>query len=73
MFSGVKPNFFCNSLIGAEAPKVSMPMVWPRRPTYRAHPRVEPSSTETRAVTDFRQQLFTILGVLTAMVFEDLP
>ena len=27
MFSGVKPNFFCNSLIGAEAPNVSMPML----------------------------------------------
>ena len=25
MISGVKPNFFCNSLSGAEAPNVSMP------------------------------------------------
>ena len=27
MFSGVKLNLFCNSLSGAEAPKVSMPML----------------------------------------------
>ena len=27
MFSGVKPNLFCNSYSGAEAPNVSMPML----------------------------------------------
>ena len=26
-FSGVKPNFFCSSFSGAEAPNVSMPML----------------------------------------------
>jgi hypothetical protein len=26
-FSTVNPNFFCNSLSGAEAPNVSMPML----------------------------------------------
>ena len=27
MFSGMKPNLFCNSFSGAEAPKLSMPML----------------------------------------------
>ena len=31
--SGVKPNFFCSSWSGADAPKVSMPMVTPAAPT----------------------------------------
>jgi hypothetical protein len=34
------------------APKISMPMLWPCRPTYRAQPSVAPGSTETRAVTE---------------------
>ena len=50
-FSTVKPNFFCNSLSGAEAPKVFMPMLCPSMPTYRAQPNVEACSTDTRAVT----------------------
>src|SRR6516164_6784082 len=50
--SVVKPNFRCNSLRGAEAPKVFMPMVWPLAPTYSLHPSVEACSTDTRAVTD---------------------
>jgi hypothetical protein len=64
MFSGVKPNFFCNSLSGAEAPNVSMPMLRPRLPTYRVQPRVDPFSTETRAVTDsaLHVQLYVLAG-----------
>ena len=31
--SGSKPNFFCNSLSGAEAPKVCMPTTRPFSPT----------------------------------------
>src|SRR5262249_9126380 len=49
--SGVKPNFFCSSLSGAEAPKGCMPMASPVVPTYRCQPKVEACSTETRAVT----------------------
>src|SRR5262249_5866834 len=49
--SGSKPNFFCSSLSGADAPNVFMPMTWPRGPTYRSQPSVEPCSTATRAVT----------------------
>ena len=33
IFSGVKPNFSCKALSGAEAPKVCMPMICPRKPT----------------------------------------
>src|SRR5262245_60709850 len=50
--SGVKPNFFCSSFSGAEAPKVCMPIVVPVGPTYRLQPNVAACSTETRAVTD---------------------
>src|SRR5215467_6576947 len=32
-WSGSKPNFFCSSLSGAEAPKVFMPMTRPELPT----------------------------------------
>src|SRR5262249_35448817 len=49
--SGVKPNFFCNSFSGADAPKVFMPNVFPPSPTYRSQPKVELASTDTRAVT----------------------
>src|SRR5271163_2276122 len=52
MASGSKPNFFCSSLRGAEAPKVFMPMMRPPRPTYLCQPMVPACSTETRAVTD---------------------
>ena len=38
-------------LAGAEAPKVSMPMTTPLDPTYLSHPRVEPASRDTLAVT----------------------
>src|SRR5580700_6199542 len=46
--SGVNPNFFCNSLSGADAPKVCMPIV---RPAYRSQPTVDACSTDTRAFT----------------------
>src|ERR1700736_2996018 len=46
--SGVNPNFFCNSLRGADAPKVCMPI---RRPAYRSQPTVDACSTDTRAFT----------------------
>src|SRR5437588_7381892 len=49
--SGVKPNFFCKSLSGAEAPKDRMPMLCPVTPTYLAQPKIEACSTDTRAVT----------------------
>ena len=42
MFSGVKPNFFCSSLSGADAPNVSIPSATPAAPTYRAQPSVDP-------------------------------
>src|SRR5712691_9942297 len=49
--STVKPNFFCSSLSGADAPKVSIPILAPVGPTYRSQPKVPACSTETRAVT----------------------
>ena len=51
-FSGVNPNFFCSSPSGADAPNVSIPIATPASPTYRAHPSVDPCSTDTRAATD---------------------
>src|SRR5450755_201042 len=50
--SGSKPNFFCSSLSGAEAPKVRMPIMRPPGPTYLSQPIVPACSTETRAVID---------------------
>ena len=47
--SGVKPNFFCRSFRGAEAPKVCIPIIAPPVPTKRSQPNVEACSTETRA------------------------
>src|SRR5438874_6488020 len=49
--SGVKPNFFCSSLSGAEAPKVFIPMRAAGLRTYCAHPYVEACSTEMRFCT----------------------
>src|SRR5262249_26691172 len=49
-WSGVKPNFFKRSLIGADEPKVCMPILAPFAPTYRSQPMTEACSTETRAV-----------------------
>src|SRR5262249_40972623 len=49
--SRVKPNFFCTSLSGADAPKVFIPMRPTSLLTKRAQPKVEACSTETRAVT----------------------
>src|SRR5262245_32871438 len=49
--SGVKPNFFCSSFSGAEAPNVFMPSARPPVPTYRSQPKVDATSTDTRAVT----------------------
>ena len=40
-FSVVNPNFFCKSLIGAEAPKRCMPITMPDGPTYCDQPNVE--------------------------------
>ena len=37
--------------MGAEAPKVSIPILRPAAPVYRSHPSVEPCSTLTRAHT----------------------
>src|SRR4051794_20545228 len=51
MFSGVNPNLACSTFIGAEAPNVLMPMIAPVGPTQRSQPKVEPFSTETRAVS----------------------
>src|SRR5206468_12240373 len=52
MRSALKPNFFCSSFSGADAPKVLMPRTLPVRPTYWCQPNVEAISTATRAVTD---------------------
>src|SRR6476469_8843223 len=49
--SGVKPNLFCNSLSGAEAPNVRIPRLLPAWPTYCAQPKVDACSTEILAVT----------------------
>src|ERR1700716_450121 len=49
--SGVNPNFFCNSLSGAEAPNVPMPMLFPAWPTYCVQPKVDACSTEILAET----------------------
>src|SRR5260370_37294455 len=46
--SGVNPNFFCNALSGADAPKVCIPIL---RPAYRSQPTVDACSTDTRAFT----------------------
>src|SRR5262249_56010484 len=37
---GVKPNFFCNSFSGAEAPNVCMPIMRPVKPTYPSQPNL---------------------------------
>src|SRR6476646_1002603 len=42
--SGVKPNLFCNSLSGAEAPNVRIPRLLPAWPTYCAQPKVDACS-----------------------------
>jgi hypothetical protein len=49
-------------LSGADAPNVSIPMLRPSRPTYRAHPSVDAFSTETRARDRFRQHLLAVLS-----------
>src|SRR5487761_82026 len=49
--SGMKPNFFCNSFRGADAPKVCIPMERPVGPTYRAQPIVDACSIEMRSDT----------------------
>ncbi len=50
--SGVKPNFSCRTLAGADAPNRSIPTVAPRSPIQRSHPWVTPASTETRGTPD---------------------
>src|ERR1700736_4617268 len=50
-FSVVKPNFFNRSLIGAEAPKRRIPIIFPVGPTYCDQPSVAAASTDTRAFT----------------------
>jgi hypothetical protein len=42
---------FAAPLSEADTPKIFIPMIRPDRPTYRSHPKVEPCSTATRAVT----------------------
>src|SRR5262245_21430177 len=49
--SGSNPKCRCSSLSGAEEPNVFMPMTRPAAPTYRSQPKVEASSTATRAFT----------------------
>src|SRR5712672_1876994 len=49
--SGVNPNLFCNSLSGADAPNVRIPILFPAWPTYCDQPNVEACSTEILAVT----------------------
>src|SRR6516165_3323177 len=49
--STVNPNFFCNSLSGADAPNVFIPTTVPVGPTYCCQPNVDACSTATRAVT----------------------
>src|SRR5712671_2388058 len=49
--SGVNPNLFCNSLSGADAPNVRIPILFPAWPTYCDQPKVEACSTEILVVT----------------------
>jgi hypothetical protein len=48
----VKPNLAWSTFIGADSPKVLMPMTVPVWPTQRSHPKGLPFSTATLAVTD---------------------
>src|SRR6185437_4422218 len=49
--SGAKPKRRSSSLRGAEAPKVCIPMIRPRDPTWRSQPNVEACSIAIRAST----------------------
>src|SRR6516165_861591 len=51
MCSALNPNFFWSCFKGAEAPKLSIPMLCPSEPVYLLHPKSEACSTETRART----------------------
>ena len=51
MFSVVNPNLVCSTFMGADSPKVLMPMTAPVAPTQRSQPNGLPFSTATRAVT----------------------
>src|SRR5215471_9367251 len=69
--SEVKPNFFCNSLSGAEAPKVFIPIVMPPVPTYCDQPRVDACSTEMRAGTSGGITLSRYSGVCCSKISQD--
>ena len=51
MCSVVKPNLACSTFIGADSPKVLIPIMAPVVPTQRSQPNGLPFSTATRAVT----------------------
>jgi len=73
--SVVKPNLFCKSLMGAEAPYVFMPMLLPAGPTYLIHPNVDDKAT-VRSVfvigPDKKIKLVLVYPMTTGRNFQEI-